>query len=75
MEEERHLVLEHNLKELASTTTGRRVLWEKEISDAHLAFFFKRMRINLEEMGQTVGKDLVRLFISPYKMRQLRCNF
>ena len=41
----------------------------------YFIYLFKRMRINLEEMGQTVGKDLARLFISPYKIRRLRCNF
>ena len=56
MEEDRYLVLDHNLEELASTKTQRKILWEEEIAAARSAAFFERMRDNLEGSVEADGR-------------------
>ena len=52
--------MDHNLEDLVSRTTQRRILWEEEIAAARSAAFFESMRNDLEETVNADGRKVRR---------------
>ena len=58
LEEDRHLVEEYTLAELAEAETNTRIVWEESVETARSAAFFARMRQVLEETECNNSADL-----------------
>ena len=65
LEEDRHLVEDYTLAELAEATTNTRIMWEESMDTAHSAAFFERMRHVLEETECNNSVELQALFFRP----------
>ena len=65
LEEDRHLVEDYTLAELAEVATNTRIIWEESMDTAHLAAFFERMCHALEETECDNSVDLQAPFFRP----------
>ena len=62
LEEDRHLVEDYTLEELAAATTDTRITWEESMDTARSAAFFENMRRILEETECENAAKLQALF-------------
>ena len=69
LEEDRHLVEEYTLEELAEATTSTRITWEESMVSARSAAFFERMRKVLEETECDNSEELQAPFFRPPPVR------
>ena len=70
--EDRHLVEEYTLAELAEAATNTRIMWEESVDAARSAAFFERMRHALEETECDNSVDLQAPFFRPPPVRDKR---
>ena len=74
LEEDRHLVEEYTLAELAEAATNTRIMWEESVDAARSAAFFERMRHALEETECDNSVDLQAPFFRPPPVRDKGCG-
>ena len=72
LDEDRHLVEDYTLTELAEATTNTRITWEESIDAARSAAFFERMSHTLEETECDNSVDLQAPFFRPPPVRNKR---
>ena len=72
LEEDRHLVEEYTLAELAEASTNTRITWEESMKSAQSAAFFARMRKALEDTECENSEELQAPFFRPPSMRDKR---
>ena len=72
LEEDRHLVEEYTLAELAEASTNTRITWEESLVSARSAAFFARMRQVLEETECENSEELQAPFFRPPPERDKR---
>ena len=72
LEEDRHLVEDYTLAELAAATTETRITWEESMDTAHSAAFFENMRRLLEETECNNEAELQAPFFRPPPERDKR---
>ena len=65
LEEDRHLVEEYTLAELAEAETNTRIVWEESVESARSAAFFARMRQVLEDTECVNSAELQAPFFCP----------
>ena len=73
LEEDRHLVEEDTLAELAEASTNTRITWEESMVSARSAAFFARMRKALEDTEcenlEELHADGAGAWVPAYRMR------
>ena len=69
LEEDRHLVEDYTLTELAEAATTTRIMWEESMDAARSAAFFDRMRRALEDTECDNSVDLQAPFFRPPPVR------
>ena len=72
LEEDRHLLEQFSLEELAAATTETRIIWEEEMKSAHASAFFENMRRMLDETECENAAELQGPFFRPPPERDKR---
>ena len=65
LEEDRHLLEQFSLEELAAATTETRIIWEEELKSARASAFFENMRRMLDETECENAAELQGPFFRP----------
>ena len=65
LEEDRFLVEDYSLEELAAATSNKRIIWEESMSAAQAAAKHARVRRTLEELNCSNYEELQTLFFNP----------
>ena len=72
LEEDRHLLEQFSLEELAAATTETRLIWDEEMKSAHASAFFENMRRMLDETECENAAELQGPFFWPPPERDKR---